>query len=90
MTFSARDVPGNLGNFSPPSQPGFGDFYIESADASPILPLLRIPEETYTPALSYTQDNSPWCSSSSDSTYSTQSDGSRRLEAPISINSNSI
>ena len=41
------------------------------------LPLLRIPEEPY-PGLSFPQDNSPFCSSSaSDSTYSTQSDGSR-------------
>ena len=77
MTFPAKVVSGNLGNFSPPSQPGFGDIYIESADAFLPLPLLRIPEEHYIPGLSYTQENSPWCSSSSDSTYSTQSDGPR-------------
>ncbi|KAF7858650.1 hypothetical protein EAF04_009249 [Stromatinia cepivora] len=41
------------------------------------LPLLRIPEEPYMPGLSYTHDNSPWCSSASDSTYSTQSESSR-------------
>ncbi|KAF7946673.1 hypothetical protein EAE96_009664 [Botrytis aclada] len=37
------------------------------------LPLLRIPEEPYMPGLSYTHDNSPWCSSASDSTYSESS-----------------
>ncbi|KAK6605065.1 hypothetical protein H4I96_05647 [Botrytis cinerea] len=37
------------------------------------LPLLRIPEEPYMPSLSYTHDNSPWCSSASDSTYSESS-----------------
>ena len=42
----------------------------------PILPLLHIPEEPY-PGL-YTQDSSPYCSSASDSTYSTQSDGGSR------------
>lgn len=42
------------------------------------LPLLRIPEEPYIPGLSYTQDNSPWCSSASDSTFSTLSDRVRR------------
>ncbi|KAF4637838.1 hypothetical protein G7Y89_g252 [Cudoniella acicularis] len=42
------------------------------------LPLLRIPEETFIPALSYPQDNSPWCSSSaSDSTFSNHSETSR-------------
>ncbi|KAI9642926.1 hypothetical protein NHQ30_008660 [Ciborinia camelliae] len=45
--------------------------------ASHALPLLRIPEEPYMPGLSHTQDNSPWCSSASDSTYSTQSESSR-------------
>src|SRR3954468_7054414 len=35
------------------------------------LPLLRIPEDPLMPGLSYTQDNSPWCSSASESTYST-------------------
>jgi hypothetical protein len=39
------------------------------------LPLLRIPEDPLMPGLSYTQDNSPWCSSS-ESTYSTHSDSS--------------
>lgn len=40
------------------------------------LPMLRIPtEEAWYPGLSYS--NSPWCSSASSSTYSTQSDGSR-------------
>jgi hypothetical protein len=40
------------------------------------LPLLRIPEDPLMPGLSYTQDNSPWCSSASESTYSTHSDSS--------------
>lgn len=65
-------------------QPDFGGMYPESSNSNftnyntPVaLPLLRIPEDIYIPALSYTQDNSPWCSSASDSTYSTQSEGSR-------------
>ncbi|ESZ97564.1 hypothetical protein SBOR_2111 [Sclerotinia borealis F-4128] len=41
------------------------------------LPLLRIPEEPYMPGMSYTQETSPWCSSASDSTHSTQSESSR-------------
>jgi hypothetical protein len=44
---------------------------------TPIRPMLQIPEDPYIPGLSYTQENSPWCSSASDSTYSTQSEGSR-------------
>ncbi|KAM3072236.1 hypothetical protein ACMFMG_009052 [Clarireedia jacksonii] len=44
--------------------------------AQPSLPLLRIPEDPLMPDLSYTQDSSPWCSSASDSTYSTHSDSS--------------
>lgn len=56
---------------------GNGEF--TNYTTTPQLPLLRIPEETYTPGLSYTQENSPWCSSASDSTYSTQSDGPRTL-----------
>jgi hypothetical protein len=59
------------------AQPSFEDMYIENRDeyrsncTTPQLPLLRIPE------LAYTYEDSPWCSSSSGSTYSTQSDGSR-------------
>jgi hypothetical protein len=62
----------------------FGEVYSEAGHGpfttyttSHFLPHLRIPEEPYVPGLSYTQDNSPWCSSASDSTYSTPSDGSR-------------
>ena len=65
-------------------QLGFNDMYSEANNTNfpnyttpHALPLLRIPEETYIPGLSYTQENSPWCSSASDSNYSTQSDGSR-------------
>ena len=56
---------------------GGGNGHFSSYSTTPQLPLLRIPEEIYTPGLSHTQDNSPWCSSASDSTYSTQSDGPR-------------
>jgi hypothetical protein len=66
------------------AQPGFDELYSEGGNphfpnytTTPQLPLLQIPEDTYIPGLSYTQENSPWCSSASDSTYSTQSDGSR-------------
>lgn len=38
---------------------------------------LHIPEELHMPGLSYTKENSPLCSSESDSTYSTQSDASQ-------------
>ncbi|RDW61082.1 hypothetical protein BP6252_12465 [Coleophoma cylindrospora] len=38
------------------------------------LPLLRIPEENLLPSLLHTQENSPWCSSASDSTFSIHSD----------------
>jgi hypothetical protein len=84
--------PGNYGqtanqnNYTRAAQSQFDTVYGEGGDtqfasyaATPQLPLLRIPEETYTPGLSYTQDNSPWCSSASDSTFSTQSDGPRNL-----------
>ncbi|PBP16048.1 hypothetical protein BUE80_DR013235 [Diplocarpon rosae] len=46
-----------------------------TASQQPLLPLLRIPEENWIPGLSCS--NSPWCSSASDSTYSTRSDCSR-------------
>ncbi|KAL3424357.1 hypothetical protein PVAG01_03638 [Phlyctema vagabunda] len=65
---SALPVP--LG-FSPFTGP---DDIFASYTSSHSLPLLRIPEETLMPGLSHTQDNSPWCSSASDSTFSTQSD----------------
>ncbi|KAG4029432.1 hypothetical protein MFRU_016g01840 [Monilinia fructicola] len=61
----------------------FQGLYPEEASSFPgysaplSLPLLRIPEENYMPGLSYTQESSPWCSSASDSTYSTQSESSR-------------
>jgi Fungal specific transcription factor domain len=76
----------NQNNYTRAAQSQFDEVYSEGGNsqftsytATPQLPLLRIPEETYTPGLSYTQDNSPWCSSASDSTYSTQSDGPRNL-----------
>jgi len=66
-----------------PSQ--FGEVCSEGGSASftsytttPQLPLLKIPED-YTPGLSYTREDSSWCSSASDSTYSTQSDGLRDI-----------
>ena len=43
------------------------------------LPLLKIPEESYAPGLNYTTDAPRWCSLVSDSSYSTQSEGSRNL-----------
>ena len=86
-SFSTRPVSemADQTNFGRSAQPGFDELYsseggnphFPSYTTTPQLPLLRIPEETYIPGLSYTQDNSPWCSSASDSTYSTQSDGSR-------------
>jgi hypothetical protein len=74
----------NQGSYGRPAQQEFERMYSEASNTNftnyntpHALPLLRIPEETYIPSLSYTQDNSPWCSSASDSTYSTQSEGSR-------------
>jgi hypothetical protein len=74
----------NGDHFARASQHGYGGMYFEANSpsfpnfsSSHSLPLLRIPEETYVPGLSHTQENSPWCSSASDSTYSTQSEGSR-------------
>lgn len=76
----------NQNTYTRAAQSQFDEVYSEAGNAqfsgygtTPQLPLLRIPEETYTPGLSYTQDNSPWCSSASDSTYSTQSDGPRNI-----------
>jgi hypothetical protein len=76
----------NQDSFTRSAQSQFDEAYGEGSNAqfasytaTPQLSLLRIPEETYTPGLSYTQENSPWCSSASDSTYSTQSDGPRNL-----------
>ncbi|PVH80575.1 hypothetical protein DL98DRAFT_187095 [Cadophora sp. DSE1049] len=72
-------------SFTSDVQQAFGDPFGEggtsqftnytTAPQQPLLPLLRIPEENWIPGLSY--NNSPWCSSASDSTYSTQSDCSR-------------
>ncbi|KUJ15696.1 uncharacterized protein LY89DRAFT_93349 [Mollisia scopiformis] len=56
---------------------GLDEPYVEGGmnyTTTPQLPLLRIPEDSWYPGLSYS--NSPWCSSASSSTYSTQSDGS--------------
>ena len=74
----------NGNHFARASQEGFGGMYFESSSpnfpnytGSQSLPLLHIPEEPYAPGIPHTQDSSSWCSSASDSTYSTQSDGSR-------------
>lgn len=82
-TSSGPDL-SNQGNYGRPIHEEFEGMYSETNNSNftnyntpHALPLLRIPEEPYIPGLSYTQDNSPWCSSASDSTYSTQSDGSR-------------
>ncbi|TVY56525.1 Zinc finger protein klf1 [Lachnellula cervina] len=78
------DLP-NQNNFSRSTPSAFEELGFESGDGqsfnytppAPQLPLLRIPEESYIPSLSYTQDNSPWCSSASDSSFSNHSDGPR-------------
>jgi len=82
-TSSGPDL-SNSGTYGRPVQQAFEQLYQGTTQNFPnfstpqhALPLLRIPEEPYIPGLSYTQDNSPWCSSASDSTYSTQSEGSR-------------
>lgn len=55
--------------------PGAETMMFSNYTTTHALPLLRIPEEPPSmPGLSYTQENSPWCSSASDSTYSTHSD----------------
>lgn len=76
--------------FSRPVQPLFEEPYAEGGNnqfsnfaTTPHLPLLRIPEENWVPGLSY--NNSPWCSSASDSTYSAQSDSSRKYGRSGSI-----
>jgi hypothetical protein len=79
MIFSVKIATSHTGQgtFSTHSQPNFEDMNIENKDeygsnyATLQLPLLSIPE------LEYTYEDSPWCSSASDSTYSTQSDGPR-------------
>ncbi|QSZ31618.1 hypothetical protein DSL72_001185 [Monilinia vaccinii-corymbosi] len=82
-TFNVRPMP-EFSDQDPYRAASFQVLYPEEASpfpgysASLALPLLRIPEEPYMPSLLYTQDNSPWCSSSaSESTYSTQSESSR-------------
>jgi hypothetical protein len=79
MIFSVKIATSHTGQgtFSTHPQPSFEDMNIENKDESQSnyatlqLPLLSIPE------LEYTYEDSPWCSSASDSTYSTQSDGPR-------------
>lgn len=64
--------------FEASNQSAFGEPHLDDGKnytTTPSLPLLRIPEVEWVPGLSYT--TSPWCSSSSNSTYSTQSNGSR-------------
>jgi hypothetical protein len=82
-TSSGPDLTGQS-DYGRAVQPDFEGLFSEAGSSTftnystPVtLPLLRIPEDTYIPGLSYTQDNSPWCSSASDSTYSTQSESSR-------------
>jgi hypothetical protein len=50
-----------------------------SYTARPQFPPLNFSKETYTAGLSYTPQNSPWCSSASNSTNSTQSDRPQNL-----------
>ncbi|TGO07582.1 hypothetical protein BTUL_0264g00150 [Botrytis tulipae] len=79
-TFNVRPMP-DFSEQDPyrPTNSSFQGLYTEEVSSfnsySPphALPLLRIPEEPYMPSLSYTHDNSPWCSSASDSTYSESS-----------------
>jgi hypothetical protein len=52
-----------------------GSTQLSGYTTTPRLPLLHIPE------LSYTSENSPWVSSDSESTYSTQSEGPRNPRA---------
>lgn len=66
--------------FSMTSTPQFPNYTI----TPPQLPLLRIPEETWVPALA-SYNSSPWCSSASDSTFSARSDGPRRYGRSGSI-----
>jgi hypothetical protein len=66
---------GHSSSFDDPYSEGQSSTFSHYTTATPQLPLLRIPEDNWNPGLSYT--NSPWCSSASDSTYSTQSDSSR-------------
>ncbi|TVY43321.1 Zinc finger protein [Lachnellula subtilissima] len=77
------DLP-NQNNFPQSAQSSFEGLAFESGDGqsfdytpAPQLPLLRIPGEPYIPSVSYTQENSPWCSSASDSSFSNHSDGPR-------------
>jgi hypothetical protein len=76
----------NQNNYRRAAQSQFDEVYSEgekvpftSYTARPQFPPLNFSEETYTPGLSYTEQNSPWCSSASNSTYSTQSDRPQNL-----------
>jgi len=68
-------------NFDGHYSEGVGPQFPNFTGPQSSLPLLHIPEEPFIPGLSFTQENSPWCSSASDSTYSTPSDrnGARHL-----------
>jgi len=63
------------------SEVGFGSYNeggFSSYNLTPQLPLLRIPEESYVPGLSYSNESSSWSSDASGSTFSsTRSDGPR-------------
>lgn len=87
--FTSADLPGRepMFNGAIPSS-GFENMYAQETFSPNYttatgslsnsgLPLLRIPDEPFPPHQSFGQDNSPWCSSASDSTFSNQSDGSR-------------
>ncbi|RDL37949.1 uncharacterized protein BP5553_05382 [Venustampulla echinocandica] len=72
--------------FSGPSPAGFdGEMYTEPGEArfsttftpTQHLTVLSIPDESFPTHVSYPQDNSPWCSSASDSTFSSYSESSR-------------
>lgn len=72
-TFTQVQQTYGSGIYAEPDGPDFSNFN----NTAPALPLLEIPEQGYIPSLVYQDNNSPWCSSASDSTYSTQSEGSR-------------
>lgn len=74
----------NRGNYGEPIRQDFEGIYSEASSSNltnyntpHALPLFRIPEEMFIPSLSYSQYNSSWCPSASDSTCSTQSEGSQ-------------
>ncbi|CAG8976305.1 hypothetical protein HYALB_00005711 [Hymenoscyphus albidus] len=83
--FTSANLPGRENMYTAIPSSGFENMYAHesfsanytTAVSNSGLPLLRIPDEPFPPHQSFGQDNSPWCSSASDSTYSNHSDGSR-------------